>query len=205
MERIMKAQSLNNDNGARNLKFKKIMEINPNNKIMKSLSKHLTQGNKINKQVKDLVLLLYDTALLNSGFSLEHLKFPNRIHNLIELGLDTEEDEKINIESEENNKEEEEDLVEDEIQEDNEMDVNEKVNKLAETIGDKEMEKITNLMNAGIKPDSPEGAKQIMEALGGQEKALHLLREAGKLQGIDNIGNNIPKQEPPKTMPNGMI
>ena len=198
MERIMKAQSLNNDNGAKNLKFKKIMEINPNNKIMKSLSKHLTQGNKINKQVKDLVLLLYDTALLNSGFSLEHPRdFSNRIHNLIELGLDTEEDEKINIENEENNQVEEED----EIQEDNEMDVNEKVNKLAETIGDKEMEKITNLMNAGIKPDSPEGAKQIMEALGGQEKALHLLQEAGKLQGMDNIGNNIPKQEPPKSTP----
>ena len=198
MERIMKAQSLNNDNGAKNLKFKKIMEINPNNKIMKSLSKHLTQGNKINKQVKDLVLLLYDTALLNSGFSLEHPRdFSNRIHNLIELGLDTEAYEKINIDNKENNQVEEDD----EIQEDNEMDVNEKVNKLAETIGDKGMEKITNLMNAGIKPDSPEGAKQIMEALGGQEKALHLLQEAGKLQGMDNIGNNIPKQEPPKSTP----
>ena len=202
MERIMKAQALNNDNGARNLKFKKIMEINPKNKIMLSLSKHLKQGNALNKTIKDLVWLLYDTALLNSGFSLEQPKeFSNRIHNLIELGLDNNDEtvDNINIE----NTIEEED-IEEEVEDENEMDINDKVNKLAETIGDEGMDKITKLMNAGIKPDSPEGSKQIMEALGGQQKAIDLLQEAGKLQGMGNIGNmsNTPTEEKKKSTPN---
>ena len=205
MERIMKAQALNNDNGARNLKFKKIMEINPKNKIMVSLSKHLKQGNTLNKTIKDLVWLLYDTALLNSGFSLEQPKeFSNRIHNLIELGLDNndETEDNINIENtvEEYGVEEE---VE-EVEEENEIDINDKVNKLAQTIGDEGMDKITKLMNAGIKPDSPEGSKQIMEALGGQQKAIDLLQEAGKLQGLGNMGNmgNTPNEEKKKSTPN---
>ena len=69
---------------------------------MVSLSKHLKQGNALNKTIKDLVWLLYDTALLNSGFSLEQPKeFSNRIHNLIELGLDNndETEDNINIEN----------------------------------------------------------------------------------------------------------
>ena len=202
MERIMKAQALNNDNGARNLKFKKIMEINPKNKIMVSLSKHLKQGNTLNKTIKDLVWLLYDTALLNSGFSLEQPKeFSNRIHNLIELGLDNndETEDNINIENTV-----EEYGVEEEVEDENEMDINDKVNKLAETIGDEGMDKITKLMNAGIKPDSPEGSKQIMEALGGQQKAIDLLQEAGKLQGLGNMGNmgNTPNEEKKKSTPN---
>tara|TARA_A100001015_G_scaffold204809_1_gene228981 strand:+ start:3090 stop:5963 length:2874 start_codon:yes stop_codon:yes gene_type:complete len=199
MERIMKAQALNNDNGARNLKFKKIMEINPKNKIMVSLSKHLKQGNTLNKTIKDLVWLLYDTALLNSGFSLEQPKeFSNRIHNLIELGLDNndETEDNINIENTV-----EEYGVEEEVEDENEMDINDKVNKLAETIGDEGMDKITKLMNAGIKPDSPEGSKQIMEALGGQQKAIDLLQEAGKLQGLGNMGNT-PNEEKKKSTPN---
>ena len=199
MERIMKAQALNNDNGARNLKFKKIMEINPKNKIMVSLSKHLKQGNALNKTIKDLVWLLYDTALLNSGFSLEQPKeFSNRIHNLIELGLDNndETEDNINIENTV-----EEYGVEEEVEDENEMDINDKVNKLAETIGDEGMDKITKLMNAGIKPDSPEGSKQIMEALGGQQKAIDLLQEAGKLQGLGNMGNT-PNEEKKKSTPN---
>ena len=208
MERIMKAQALNNDNGARNLKFKKIMEINPKNKIMLSLSKHLKQGNTLNKTIKDLVWLLYDTALLNSGFSLEQPKeFSNRIHNLIELGLDNNDETEDNINIE--NTVEEHDVEEEveEVEEENEIDINDKVNKLAETIGDEGMDKITKLMNAGIKPDSPEGSKQIMEALGGQQKAIDLLQEAGKLQGMGNIGNmgnmgNTPNEEKKKSTPN---
>merc|ERR1712117_901583 len=92
MERIMKAQALRDTSTMGYMAAKKHLEINPDHSIIDTLRQR-AEADKNVKSVKDLVLLLFETALLSSGFSLEdpavHAK---RIHRMIKLGLGIDEE-----------------------------------------------------------------------------------------------------------------
>jgi len=92
MERIMKAQALRDTSTMGYMAAKKHLEINPDHSIISNL-KEKADVDKNDKSVKDLVLLLFETALLSSGFSLEDpATHSQRIHRMIKLGLGIDED-----------------------------------------------------------------------------------------------------------------
>ncbi|KAM9778670.1 heat shock protein HSP 90-beta [Syngnathus typhle] len=93
MERIMKAQALRDNTAMGYMAGKKHLEVNPDHPIVETL-RQKAEADKNDKAVKDLVILLFETALLSSGFSLDDPQtHSNRIYRMIKLGLGIDDDE----------------------------------------------------------------------------------------------------------------
>lgn len=99
MERIMKAQALRDMTTMGYLTSKKHFEINPDHPVINIL-REKADADKNDKAVKDLVMLLFETALLSSGFALEDPQVHSaRIYRMIKLGLGIDEDDPVMEES----------------------------------------------------------------------------------------------------------
>jgi len=108
MERIMKAQALKDSSTMGYMAAKKNLEINADHAIINSLADRV-DADKNDKGVKDLVMLLFETSLLTSGFTLDDAtNHSNRIHRMIKLGLGLDADDDVDEKDEEEKKDEEE-------------------------------------------------------------------------------------------------
>lgn len=97
MERIMKAQALGNNQSMMFMAGKKTLEINKDHNIVSEIHRRVQDSNT-DSGTKDLVLLMYQSALLASGFTLNDPQaFNKRIVRMIQLGLslDTADDEDL--------------------------------------------------------------------------------------------------------------
>ena len=95
MERIMKAQALRDTSTMGYMAAKKHLEINPDHAIIENL-REKAEIDKSDKAVKDLVILLFETALLSSGFTLDEPQVhAARIYRMIKLGLGIDEEEPV--------------------------------------------------------------------------------------------------------------
>ena len=98
MERIMKAQALGDNQQHTYMSSKKIMELNPEHKIVKSLKQKLSE-NKNDSQIKDIVYLLYEISCISSGFNIENAsEFSKKFYNILEIGLGCDSDDSDDIE-----------------------------------------------------------------------------------------------------------
>ncbi|KAL4309663.1 hypothetical protein GQ457_01G009100 [Hibiscus cannabinus] len=95
MERIMQAQTLSDARKQSYMKGKRILEINPRHPIIKELRERVDEG------VKQTAQLIYQTALMESGFPLPDPKdFASRIYTSVQSSLNISPDATVEEEEE---------------------------------------------------------------------------------------------------------
>eukprot|EP00644_Phytophthora_capsici_P004291 jgi/Phyca11/506056/fgenesh2_kg.PHYCAscaffold_17_\ len=145
MQRIMKAQTF--ASGEKNSPMygagSAILELNPRHPIVSKLNE-LMMSDSEKKETKDLAWLLYDTALINSGFDMADTNhFSERVHRIMKtsMGIESMELEpeiEVPEEEEEVDEEEAEDL--DESEESSQLDDAEAAEEPAEPVVDEKDE-----------------------------------------------------------------
>eukprot|EP00455_Lapot_gusevi_P052531 TRINITY_DN79_c0_g1_i2.p1 TRINITY_DN79_c0_g1~~TRINITY_DN79_c0_g1_i2.p1 ORF type:complete len:863 (-),score=435.32 TRINITY_DN79_c0_g1_i2:168-2489(-) len=118
MERIMRAQALGDLERAAFMFAKRTLEINPKHPIVQELKARVA-GSTDDARLKDLALVLYDAAALNSGFQMDQPKeFGERLYRLMASNLNLSTEFKV----EEDDDDEEEDVKEDDDDDDDDDD-----------------------------------------------------------------------------------
>ena len=95
MERIMKAQALSDDGRMAYMRGRKTLEINPGHPIIKTL-KEKSEDDADDEDTKRTALIMYETALLESGFMFEEPKgFAGRLFDMVRRDLGVEADAEV--------------------------------------------------------------------------------------------------------------
>lgn len=127
MERIMRSQAFADPDRAKFLISKKTMEINPRHPIVSKLLAKVEEGDE-SEDTKDYAAMLFDSALLNSGFSMDDpRKFAQRAYRLMRSGMQLD---SLELEPEIEVPDEEEEEEEEEIEEEEEEEEGEEHDEL---------------------------------------------------------------------------
>lgn len=87
MERLMRAQTFTDAEHVRSMAAQRTLELNPRHPIVVELNRLITE-NSADDSVKDLAFLLYDTALLASGFAQDDTDgFSDRMYRTMAASL----------------------------------------------------------------------------------------------------------------------